>query len=147
MLEILLHEVLDEEVESEPTSDVAVLPRVLRFLSSFPHYLDIVVQCTRKTEVLSWRTLFKYLPPPRELFEESLQRGDLKTAGGYLLVLHTLEEVESNFDQLLRLMRRSMDEEDWDLCRELARFLLAVDNTGQTLRNTIEGLGIAIGVQ
>ncbi|RQM05094.1 hypothetical protein DH86_00003525, partial [Scytalidium sp. 3C] len=48
-LEILLHNVLDEEVDNAPVPDMALLPVVLSFLSSFPQYLDIIVQCTRKT--------------------------------------------------------------------------------------------------
>ncbi len=51
--EILLHHVLDEEVDANPppAPEDAILPRVLSLLSSFKQYLDIVVQCTRKTEV------------------------------------------------------------------------------------------------
>jgi hypothetical protein len=96
------------------------------------------VQCTRKTEVRSWRTLFTYLPPPQELFEESLQRGSLKTAGGYLLILHTFEELSSSSEQLVRLLSRAKDEEDWELCKELARFLTALDETGDTLVEALE---------
>lgn len=138
-LEILLHQVLDEEVDATPppAPDAAVLPRVLSLLSSFRSYLDIVVQCTRKTEVRSWRTLFAYLPPPQELFEESLLRGSLKTAGGYLLVLHTFDELATASEQGIRLLRRAMREGDWELCRELARFLAAMDDSGQTLREAL----------
>lgn len=137
-LEILLHHVLDEEVDNPPLPENALLPRVLSFLSSFPDYLDIVVQCTRKTEVRSWRTLFAYLPPPQELFEESLQRGSLKTAGGYLLILHTFEELSSSSEQLVRLLSRAKDEQDWELCKELARFLTALDESGATLMEALE---------
>ncbi|KAH9865489.1 hypothetical protein J1614_009074 [Plenodomus biglobosus] len=137
-LEILLHEVLDEEVDTQPPPEQALLPSVLSFLSSFPEYLEIVVQCTRKTEVRSWRTLFSNLPPPEELFEESLQKGNLKTAGGYLLVLHTFEELRSTGDQVVRLLQRAKDEQDWELCKELARFLMALDESGATLRSTLE---------
>ncbi|KAF2120440.1 RIC1-domain-containing protein [Lophiotrema nucula] len=137
-LEILLHEVLDEEVDTAPPPEQALLPSVLSFLSSFPQYLDIVVQCTRKTEVRSWRTLFSNLPPPQELFEESLQRGSLKTAGGYLLVLHNFEELSETGDQVVRLLQRAKEEQDWDLCKELARFLMAMDESGTTLRKTLE---------
>lgn len=131
---------LDEEVDANPTPapEHAILPRVLSLLSSFRQYLDIVVQCTRKTEVRSWRTLFAYLPPPQELFEESLQRGSLKTAGGYLLILHTFDELATASEQSVRLLSRAMREEDWDLCKELARFLAALDETGDTLREAME---------
>lgn len=137
-LEILLHNVLDEEVDASPPPETALLPGVLSFLSSFKQYLDIVVQCTRKTEVRSWRTLFTYLPAPQILFEESLQRGSLKTAGGYLLILHTFEELGSSSEQLVRLLERAKDEGDWELCKELARFLTALDESGATLIEALQ---------
>ena len=145
-LEILLHQVLDEEVDANPppAPENAVLPRVLSLLSSFKQYLDIVVQCTRKTEVRSWRTLFAYLPPPQELFEESLQRGSLKTAGGYLLILHTFDELAAASEQSVRLLSRAMREEDWELCKELARFLAALDETGEILQEAMEMANIRI---
>lgn len=135
---MLLHDILDEEVDTAPPPEQALLPVALDFLSSFPQYLDIIVQCTRKTEVRSWRTLFAHLPPPQVLFEESLQQGSLKTAGGYLLVLHTFESLTRSSEQLLRLLRRAKDERDWELCKELARFLMALDETGNTLREAME---------
>jgi len=78
------------------------------------------------------------LPPPQELFEESLQKGSLKTAGGYLLILHTFEELSSSSEQLVRLLSRAKDEEDWELCKELARFLTALDESGATLVEALE---------
>lgn len=141
-LEILLHTVLDDEVDNSPDPDSALLPSVLSFLSSFPDYLDILVQCTRKTEVRSWQTLFANLPPPQELFEASLEKGMLKTAGGYLLVLHTLEEGDSCSDQTVRLLRRAKEAGDWDLCKELARFLMALDESGAMLREALEMMDI-----
>lgn len=144
-LEVLLHHVLDEEVDANPppAPENAILPRVLSLLSSFKQYLDIVVQCTRKTELRSWRTLFAYLPPPQELFEESLQRGSLKTAGGYLLILHTFDELATASEQSVRLLSRAMREEDWELCKELARFLAALDETGETLREVMEMVNVS----
>lgn len=145
-LEVLLHHVLDEEVDMSPppSPENALLPRVLSLLSCFKEYLDIVVQCTRKTEVRSWRTLFDYLPPPQELFEESLQRGSLKTAGGYLLILHTFDELATASEQSVRLLTRAMREEDWELCKELARFLAALDETGDTLREALRMANVRI---
>jgi len=136
-LEILLHHVLDEEADTCPKPEDAVLPRVLSLLSSSKEYLDVVLQCTRKTEVRQWKTLFAYLPPATELFEESLQRGSLKTAGGYLIVLHTLEELESSTGQSVRVLSRAIEEGDWELCKELARFLAAMDETGEVLKDVM----------
>lgn len=136
-LEMLLHRVLDEEAETCPRPEEAALPRVLSLLSSSKDYLDIVLRCTRKTEVRQWKMLFAYLPPAQELFEESLQRGLLKTAGGYLIVLHTLEELGSSTEQSVRVLSRAIQQGDWELCKELARFLAAMDETGETLREAM----------
>ena len=143
VLEILLHVVLDDEVDKPPDPDKSLLPSVLSFLSSFPDYLDILVQCTRKTEVRSWQTLFRHLPPPQELFEQSLKKGMLKTAGGYLLVLHTFDESQTtSSEQCVRLLQRAQEVGDWDLCKELARFLMALDESGDTLREAVEKMDI-----
>lgn len=141
-LELLLHTVLDEEVDAGRHRDDSLMPHVVFFLSSFPDYLDIVVQCTRKTEVRSWRTLFAYLPSPQQLFEESLEKDLLKTAGGYLLVLHTFQEIETSSEQCVRLLQRAKEAGDWDLCKELARFLMALDASGETLREALSRMNI-----
>ena len=111
---------------------------MIRFLTHFPHYLDVIVRCTRKTEVASWKHLFSVVGSPQALFEESLSRGLLKTAGGYLLILHTLEQLSSSSKDMVRLFARAVQEGDWDLCKELARFLTALDNSGKTLREALE---------
>jgi len=67
-----------------------------------------------------------------------MQRGSLKTAGGYLLILHTFEELSSSSEQLVRLLSRAKDEQDWELCKELARFLTALDESGATLIEALE---------
>lgn len=131
-------------MDTSPKPADAVLPRVLSLLSSFKEYLDIVLQCTRKTEVRQWKTLFAYLPPAQELFEESLQRGSLKTAGGYLIVLHTLDELGSSTEQSVRLLSRAMREGDWELCKELARFLAAMDETGETLQEAMRMVEVVL---
>ncbi|OAA63965.1 DUF1339 domain protein [Cordyceps fumosorosea ARSEF 2679] len=144
-LEMLLHRVLEEESETSPppAPEAAVLPRVLSLLSSSRDYLDVVLRCTRKTEVRQWRTLFAYLPPPRELFEESLLRGPVKTAGGYLMVLYTLDELGPSTEQSVRVLTRAVREADWELCRELARFLAALDHTGETLQRVMQMADLA----
>lgn len=142
-LEILLHRVLEEESEDSPSPEEAVLPRVLSLLSSSKDYLDVVLQCTRKTEVRQWKTLFAYLPPPQELFEESLLRGSVKTAGGYLMILYTLEELSQSTEQSVRVLTRAIREGDWELCKELARFLAALDDTGDTLQQVMKMANLA----
>lgn len=185
-----MHDVLDDEVDKPPpTPEAALLPTLLSFLSSSPHFLDIIVQCTRKTEVRSWKTLFKYLPPAKQLFEQALGQGLLVTAGGYLLVMHTLEEEGENDngpellnspmselpnslssdnvqrsqsgqspivintssdiraekereDQVVRLLSAASEKGEWALCKELARFLMALDSSGRMLREAMSRCGL-----
>jgi hypothetical protein len=58
--------------------------------------LDVVVGCTRKTELRLWKYLFQFAGRPKDLFEQCMERGMLKSAGGYLLVLHTLEHLKDS---------------------------------------------------
>lgn len=69
----------------------------------------------------------------------------LKTAGGYLLVLHTLEEAgsaSSNSEQCVRLLQEAKENGDWELCKELARFLMALDESGNELRKALQKIGL-----
>lgn len=54
------------------------------------------------------------------------------------MILHTFEELSSSSEQLVRLLRRAKEEEDWELCKELARFLTALDESGATLMEALE---------
>jgi len=158
-LEILLHHVLDEEVENESrankssdlsTRESPLLPTVIALLqATLPtrEYLDIVVQCTRKTELRFWRTLFTYLPPPKDLFEQALRLDALKTAVGYLLVLQAFEDEEQGHDgrieeYVVRLIGLASRKSDWELCAELARFLIALDASGEMLQRAIGRVGL-----
>lgn len=53
-------------------------------------------------------------------------------------MLHTFEELRSTGDQVVRLLQRAKQEQDWELCKELARFLMALDESGATLQRTLE---------
>lgn len=162
-LEILLHNVLDDEADRSPpaneehqvASSPSVLPTVLSFLqSALPpeSYLSTIVQCVRKTELSSWHTLFAHLPTPTELFEQALQLDDLKTASGYLIVLQGLEE-DVDFDTrrledyVIRLMTLAQRQDDFELCAELARFMIALDPRGDALRRVIDQVGFRGAVQ
>ncbi|KAJ5289534.1 uncharacterized protein N7443_009787 [Penicillium atrosanguineum] len=158
-LEILLHHVLDEEVDNPTRANKStdpnvhegpLLPTVISFLqATLPtrEYLDIVVQCTRKTELRFWRTLFTYLPPPKDLFEQALRLDALKTAVGYLLVLQAFEDEEQGHDgrieeYVVRLIGLASQKSDWELCAELARFLIALDASGEMLQRAIGRVGL-----
>ncbi|KAF9458722.1 RIC1-domain-containing protein [Collybia nuda] len=144
-LEILLHTVVeseaalecDTESDDEKTSSDTVLPTVVQFLDHFEAALDVVVGCARKTELTRWRRLFNVVGNPKSLFETCLTSQRLKTAGSYLLVLHNLEQLDEDSDDAVRLLKSAVEGKDWQLCRELLRFLHSIDDTGAALRNAL----------
>lgn len=153
-LEILLHTVVESEAEDEFEGEDgsvtgpadSVLPTVVEFLDHFEPALDVVVGCARKTELTRWRRLFDIVGNPKTLFEICLASNRLKTAGSYLLVLHNLEQLDENNADAVRLLKSAVDGKDWQLCRELLRFLHSIDDTGEALRNALRETKI-LGVE
>ncbi|RHZ64136.1 hypothetical protein Glove_326g54 [Diversispora epigaea] len=143
-LEMLLHQVLEDEAElSVGTARWAVLPRVVKFLNNFPHALDAIVGCARKTEVALWDYLFSIVGSPKDLFEKCMSTGLLKTATSYLLVLHTLEPSSDNSKDTIRLLSKAMESEDYELSKELIRFLNSIDGSGNTLKEALSTIQLS----
>ncbi len=154
-LEILLHNVLDTGADSRPKNadkSDSLLPMVLALLYSSlseSSYLSTIVQCIRKTEITSWPVLLAHLPAPAVLFEQALQLDDLKTATGCLIVLQSFveDDGESNNGEddveayVTRLMTLAREKDDWELCSDLAQFLMALDPMGDALRRVLEAVG------
>ncbi|KAI0308050.1 RIC1-domain-containing protein [Multifurca ochricompacta] len=139
-LEILLHTVVESEASgNDVTTDVedSILPSVIEFLDHFDVALDVVVGCARKTEMTRWRRLFDIVGSPKTLFEMCLSSQRLRTAGSYLLVLHSLEQFETGHDDAFRLLRSAVAAKDWQLCRELLRFLHSLDDSGDVLKEVL----------
>ncbi|KAI5123710.1 hypothetical protein M0805_000304 [Coniferiporia weirii] len=143
-LEILLHTVVESEANFVDTprgvdnnaAENGVLSRVVEFLDYFDAALDVVVGCARKTEMTRWKYLFSIVGNPKLLFERCLALNKLKTAASYLLVLHNLEQLSDN-KGVITLLNRALDEEDWQLCQELLRFLHSIDDSGSALREAL----------
>ncbi|KAF9066084.1 RIC1-domain-containing protein [Rhodocollybia butyracea] len=144
-LEILLHDVVESEAEADSTESDGqeVLPTVVEFLDHFDAALDVVVGCARKTEMTRWRRLFDVVGNPKTLFETCLLSHRLKTAGSYLLVLHNLEQLDEKNVDAIRLLKIAMESKDWQLCRELLRFLRSIDDSGAALRDALAQTGLA----
>ncbi|KJA25776.1 hypothetical protein HYPSUDRAFT_1069160 [Hypholoma sublateritium FD-334 SS-4] len=150
-LEILLHTVVESEVAGISSEDLEtndpsteVLPAVIEFLDHFDECLDIVVGCARKTEVTRWRHLFNVVGNPKALFETCLSFNRLKTAGSYLLVLHNLEQLDENNTEAVRLLGKALEGKDWQLCKELLRFLHSIDDSGQALRSALSQVDLVL---
>ena len=126
-LELLLHEVLEEEATStEPIPD-ALLPSVVEFIQEFPVYHKTIGRCARKTEVALWPHLFSVVGSPRQLFMECIRTNDLETAASYLLILQNLEPPAVAQNHATILLDAALDHCNWDLAKELVRFLRTID--------------------
>ncbi|KAI0706047.1 RIC1-domain-containing protein [Cytidiella melzeri] len=149
-LEILLNSVVEDlpssrddgTYEAESQKKQATLANTVEFLDYFDVSLDVVVGCARKIEVSHWPRLFDVVGNPKTLFEVCITSGRLKTAGSYLLVLHNLEQLDSEHGDAIRLLRCAMEAEDWQLCRELLRFLRSIDETGEALHLAVRETGL-----
>ena len=149
-LELLLHEVLEEEATStEPIPD-ALLPSVVEFIQEFSvfhrtigkytwkyYVLEISIippvthllsigRCARKTEVALWPHLFAVVGSPRTLFMECLSMKDLETASSYLLILQNLEPPAVAQNHATLLLDSALDTSNWELAKELVRFLRTI---------------------
>ncbi|XP_048581598.1 guanine nucleotide exchange factor subunit RIC1 isoform X2 [Nematostella vectensis] len=128
VLELMLHEVLEEEATaSEPIPD-ALLPRVVEFIQEFPQYLETVVHCARKTEVALWSYLFSAVGNPRDLFKECLSSGRLETAASYLIILQNLEKPSVSKQHATILLDKALELSRWEISKDLVRFLRCISD-------------------
>ncbi|KAM4708867.1 guanine nucleotide exchange factor subunit RIC1 isoform 2-T2 [Discoglossus pictus] len=126
VLELMLHEVLEEEATSrEPIPD-PLLPTVAKFITEFPLFLQTVVHCARKTEYALWNYLFAAVGNPKDLFEECLMAQDLDTAASYLIILQNMEAAAVSRQHATLLFNTALEQGKWDLCRHMIRFLKAI---------------------
>ncbi|XP_038660176.1 guanine nucleotide exchange factor subunit RIC1 isoform X2 [Scyliorhinus canicula] len=126
VLELMLHEVLEEEATSrEPIPD-PLLPTVAKFITEFPLFLQTVVHCARKTEYALWNYLFAAVGNPKDLFEECLLAQDLDTAASYLIILQNMEVPAVSRQHATLLFSTALERGKWDLCRHMIRFLKAI---------------------
>lgn len=52
-------------------------------------------------------------------------------------MLHNLEQLDESGTEAVRVFRSAVEGKDWQLCRELLRFLRTIDDSGQTLENAL----------
>ena len=126
-LELLLHEVLEEEATSKEPIPDAQLPSVVEFIREFPGvWARAVVQCARKTEIALWPYLFSVAGSPKKLLQDCLQRQQLDTAASYLIILQNLEPSAVSRQHATLLLDAALEQGRWELSRDLVRFLRAI---------------------
>uniref|UniRef100_A0A1I7VEJ0 Protein RIC1 homolog n=1 Tax=Loa loa TaxID=7209 RepID=A0A1I7VEJ0_LOALO len=127
VLELLLHNVLEEEAtSSEPIPD-PLLPRVVAFIQEFPNYLQTIAHCARKTELALWPALFTVTGHPRELFEKCISDGQLETAVSFLIILQNMESSSASQEHATVLLEEALSKRQWLTARDIVRFLRAID--------------------
>lgn len=146
-LELLLHEVLEEEATSKEPLPDAQLPSVIAFIREFPNvWARAVVQCARKTEIALWPYLFSVAGSPTELLQDCLNRQQLDTAASYLIILQNLEPSVVSRKHATLLLVAALEQSRWELSRDLVRFLRAIDpNDVESPRTSWGGSGKFIG--
>lgn len=126
-LELLLHEVLEEEALTKDPIPDALLPSILDFIREFPVYLQTIVQCARKTEIALWPYLFSMAGKPKDLFQQCLQSEELETAASFLIILQNLEPSIISKQYATLLLDIAIQNRKWELAKDLIRFLKAID--------------------
>ncbi|GMG06324.1 unnamed protein product [Aspergillus oryzae var. brunneus] len=134
-LSVLLNKGIVLGVESEMTQRRDTTFAVLKFA--------IRVSQTNLCNIL----LTNDKDPP--LPSQALRLDSLKTAVGYLLVLQAFEDDDGHEapieDYVVRLLVLASQKGEWELCAELARFLIALDGSGEMLRRAIDRTGLRNG--
>lgn len=154
MLEFLLYDVLVNISRSEELDTSTLLTNTVNLISQFPQMPDVIVGCTRKTEVKYWKRLFDVVGSPQQLFERCLDLNKLSTASGYLLVLHTLDQ-NKNFENdanvhsetlmnTARLLKIAFEAQNWALCKELIRFVKSIEPSGGLLKETLKATEVIL---
>lgn len=57
-------------------------------------------------------------------------------------MLHTLEQLDDSQGDAVRLIRMAMHSKEWQLCRDILRFLRSIDDSGAALRVAVKEAGI-----
>lgn len=135
-LEILLHEFLELEFNNSSNTDKKlILPRVIDLIKNFGSFLDITVQCLRKTETAMWPYLFDIVGNPQRLFEGCLESNNLQTAASYLIVIHAYEKEGTSNELSLKLLNHAFEDRNLEVCKDVIVFLKRI--TGQDVNQII----------
>ncbi|KAJ1512389.1 hypothetical protein HMI54_015749 [Coelomomyces lativittatus] len=134
-LEMLLHCVWEREAETQAiVGTAALLPEVVAFIKQFDQFLDIIVNCARKTELTLWDYLFSFIDSPQVLFDKCLEKNQLHTATSFLVIVHNMGPHRLSGKESIRLLEKLLQNENFELSRDLIRFLRSIDGKGASLK-------------
>ena len=57
--------------------------------------------------------------------------------------MHSTEQLDGKCDAAVRLLKRALEVKDWQLCRDLLRFLQSIDDSGGVLQHTLSEVNIS----
>ena len=137
VLELLLHQVVDDEALSKEPLPDPLLPRVVAFIQQFPeHAPAVIVQCARKMEAVLWPYLFATVGPPRDLFSDCLKRHDLDTASQYLIIIHTSDQSSVSRKLTAEFLQCVLEAKRFSLTCDILRFLRTIGSANVTLHSS-----------
>ncbi|KAJ3416776.1 hypothetical protein HDV05_000150 [Chytridiales sp. JEL 0842] len=146
-LELLLHQVLEEEAESGiGFASGALLPPIVAFLKQFSNYLEIVARCARKTEVSVWEYMFSIIGDPKGLFYQCIELNMLKTAISYLIVIQVLDPIQVSGRCVIELLQKAFDSEDFVTGKEIVRFFGSVGGHDESFGNVIRSIATKLDI-
>eukprot|EP00049_Salpingoeca_infusionum_P011998 m.212303 g.212303 ORF g.212303 m.212303 type:complete len:1469 (+) comp15075_c2_seq2:145-4551(+) len=125
VLELLLHVVLEDEALAKLELEDCIMPKVIAFLKQYPEYLDVVVHCTRKTEVFKWQYLFQFVGHPEDLFQQCIVEERFETAASCLMVMQALQPPQTTRQQAINLLDITLSRRLWTLSNDIVRFFQA----------------------
>lgn len=79
--------------------------------------------CVPQSQVSKWDYLFSCVGQPQKSFQRCMNTGQLATAASYLMVMQALQPAEVTRHQSLLLLQCALGEGQWELGRDLLRFL------------------------
>eukprot|EP01060_Flectonema_neradi_P017410 TRINITY_DN2429_c0_g1_i3.p1 TRINITY_DN2429_c0_g1~~TRINITY_DN2429_c0_g1_i3.p1 ORF type:complete len:1058 (+),score=120.53 TRINITY_DN2429_c0_g1_i3:1301-4474(+) len=148
VMDYLLHAVLHcheiVETQSHQIERSAVLKAVLRFLSNYAEFHEVLVHCLRKADPGMWPLVFAVCPP-LQLFDGALHAGRVRESALLLRVLQMPSNVDDPSRELRsaaaaarRLFPLAISRHMFELSAELLRFLNLL--SGELLGDDIIGV-------
>lgn len=101
-------------------------------MNSLTIFLEIVVNCVRKTDIILWEHLFECIgEKPRSIFDECLKLGSVHVAANMLRILQQTEglpHTNACAYELLRPVLMIGAIGNWELARDMIRYIHMIES-------------------